>query len=142
MKNYKIDNLEDLLDRNKFADLDVALHYGDKLLKNINEVARQIEYVMDNFQDEDSFNNIINALKEAKLETRMMQIAVTEMKDYITGYKVKIQPAKTEDIGATEDWGFTEEELKKLEKYQQPDFTPEEKAKLERYDPKKFKQEN
>ena len=140
MKNAGIFNLEEVLDKIKFADLDVAIYYGDNLLKNINALSQHIQTIITNAEEYKLPKEMMTHLNEAKLEARMMQIAVNDMKNYLTGYREKKEPSQVEEINATEDWGFTEEEIEKVKK-QQSEYTPEQKAILERYNPKQFQDE-
>ena len=144
--DYKeIYRLEGLLDKTKFADFDVAIHYGNKLLNNINDIQKRIKVVADYLEKLEmtpETKNITESLWEALLETKMMQIAIDQMQSYLRGYKELEEPSQIEEIAASKGWDFTEDELKKLEKFQQPDFTPEEKAKLETFNPKNISLED
>lgn len=142
MELKKIYSLEEILDRIKFADIDVAIFYGDNILKSVAVIKKDIEDVENNFKKYEQGSktkSILQYLNRAKSELSMITIAVKDMQSYLTGYKEKIQPSQIEDIGATEEFDFTEEEMKKLKKYRQPDFTPEEYAKLQKYHPKNYK---
>jgi transposase-like protein len=139
-----MNNLEELLDTTKFASIDVAIQYGDNLLKSINDMMKHMLRIFNSLKKEETTpesEEMLKALQEAGTEAQMMRITIEDMKSYLSGYKAKKEPPKVEDVAATKDWGFTEEELEKLKKYKQPDFTPEEQAKLQKYDPSKFTEE-
>jgi hypothetical protein len=144
MKNEEIYNLENILDKTKFANIDVAIHYGDKLINNIDEIQKHLKMIFNSLKDSNKIHDakkLAESLQEVFIETKMMQIAITDMKNYLQGYKAKKEPSVVEEIAASKEWDFTEDELQKLEKYQQPDFTPEEQSKLQKYDPSKYKEE-
>lgn len=126
-------SLEDLFDKQKFASLDVAIHYGDNLLKNVNEISKQLQIIAKEANQYDFSEKMLQAIQDAKLELRMVQIAIGDMQNYLIGYKEKMSPSKTEDISATEGFDFTEEELKRLEelKQQHKNYTSGEGSALE-----------
>ena len=139
MKNSKVFDLEELFDKRKFASVEVAIHYGDNLLKNINQISKQLQRIM---SESDTYNfskNTKEMLDNIKLELKMMAIGIGDMQKYLTGYQEKIEPSKTDDIAATKDYGFTEEELERLKKQKQPEIVPEKQVELEQQSPENYK---
>lgn len=147
METIQVFNLEEIIDKRKFASLDVTIHYGDWLLDEANLISKYIQSAIDYLSKEkQSFKvkGVLTSLKDAQLETRMIQIAVTDMKDYINGYraymKQKQKQKPVEEISADEDWGFTPEELEKIKKYREEGVVPEEGSRIRKVTPEELEE--
>jgi len=132
MKTTGVFNLEELLDKNKFASVDVAIRYGDLLLKDIDKISKYVSSIWTASNKLNFSEHVKKDLNDIIHELSMMKISVNDMKNFLTGYKPKIEPSK-EIEEEFEDRGITEEELKNINL---EDYKAKDEDILKEYKPK------